>query len=141
MIHLPFVKLDHGAQTPRRGSDKAAGLDLYASKGTCIPGSGKALINTGIAVRIPSGHYGRIAPRSGFSWHNHTNIGAGVIDEDYRGELKILVFNHSCTELEVKKGERIAQLVLERCSLANAICVESLDKTSRESGSFGSTGV
>lgn len=140
MIRLPFVKLEEGAQTPRRGSDKAAGLDLYVSDSYYIPGNGKALLKTGIAVKIPSGHYGRIAPRSGFSWRNHTDVGAGVIDEDYRGELKVLVFNHSHSELEIKKGERVAQLVLEKCSLANALCVSDLDHTSRGSGSFGSTG-
>lgn len=137
---LPYVKLKECASTPRRATPLSAGLDLASCENTSIFPHGKALISTGIAVAIPKGHYGRIAPRSGFSYRKHTDIGAGVIDGDYRGEIKVLVFNHSADTIEIKKGDKIAQLILEKFSPLEPCLVESLDETLRGSNGFGSTG-
>ena len=77
MVRLHFTKLNDKAVTPRRGSAEAAGLDLAACADVRIPARSKCLVETGLAVAIPKGHYGRIAPRSGFSWRNHVDVGAG----------------------------------------------------------------
>lgn len=139
MVRLPFRKLHDMASTPRQGSVEAAGVDLASGSNAVVPRQGKALISTGLAVSIPKGHYGRIAPRSGFSWRNHVDVGAGVIDSDYRGEIKVLLFNHKQEDLHIKKGERVAQLILERYSPAQVVVVGSLDDTARGGNGFGST--
>jgi dUTP pyrophosphatase len=82
-----------------------------------------------------------IAPRSGLAWKHFIDVGAGVIDEDYRGNVGVILFNHADADFEVKRGDRIAQLVLERISTPEVIEVESLDDTVRAGGGFGSTGV
>jgi dUTP pyrophosphatase len=81
---------------------------------TTIPGRGKALVETDLAIAVPGGTYGRIAPRSGLASKNHIDTGAGVIDADYRGQVKVLLFNHAGTDFAIKEGDRIAQLILER---------------------------
>lgn len=100
------------------------------------------LVNTGIAVQIPMGCYGRIAPRSGFSYKNNVNVGAGVIDRDYRGPLKVLLLNQSYKTVEVESGMRVAQLILERAATPEVVPVsyETLTATERGTGGFGSTG-
>ena len=82
-----------------------------------------------------------VAPRSGLAHKHFIDVGAGVIDFDYRGNVGVILFNHSDVDFEVKRGDRIAQLVLERISMASAIEVEDLDETVRGSGGYGSTGV
>ena len=148
-----------------------------------VPARGKALVKTDLAIAVPSGTYGRVAPRSGLAAKNFIDTGAGVIDEDYRGELKVLLFNHSDVDFvgaararavslsfnvvcggvrrgaqaqaaddapllhppthtpAVKRGDRVAQLVLERILTPEVEEVESLDDTARGAGGFGSTGV
>ena len=73
-----------------------------------VPKQGMALIKTGISISIPYEHYARIAPRSGLAWKNFIDVGAGVIDEDYRGEVGVVLFNHSQEDFKVKRGDRIA---------------------------------
>ena len=93
---------------PIKGSVYAAGYDLHASEENIVPARGNALIGTGLAFGIPVGNYGRIAPRSGLAAKNSIDIGAGVIDSDYRGEVKVLLFNFSDTDFKVVEGDRIA---------------------------------
>lgn len=88
------VQLLHpGAVAPSRGSAAAAGYDLAALMAGVVPARGRALLQTGVAIALPSDVYGRIAPRSGLSWKKGLDVGAGVIDADYRGELRVLLFN------------------------------------------------
>jgi dUTP pyrophosphatase len=137
-----FVKKESlTAKTPTKSTWGAAGFDLYADEATSIPAHGRSLVSTGIAIALPKGTYGRIAPRSGLAVKYSIDTGAGVIDEDYRGEIKILLVNHSDTALAVKPGERIAQLIIERISLAPMIEVETLTETKRGESGFGSTGI
>ena len=138
---LPVQRLNNGAVLPTRGSQNAAGLDLYASSDISIPARGKGLVSTGLAIAVPEGHYGRIAPRSGFSTRNHADIGAGVIDADYRGEIMILVFNHKRDNLIIQEGDRVAQLILEKITQAHVVESTSLPETQRDTDGFGSTGV
>ena len=102
-------KLVPTARLPVKGSAFAAGYDLHASEATSVPASGKALVSTGLAFSIPHGNYGRIAPRSGLAVKNFIDVGAGVIDSDYRGEVKVLLFNLSQdADFTINPGDRIA---------------------------------
>ncbi|CEJ53982.1 Deoxyuridine 5'-triphosphate nucleotidohydrolase [Penicillium brasilianum] len=138
---LLVKKLVDSAKAPTRGSAFAAGYDMYAAKETVVPAKGKALIDTGIAMAVPEGTYGRVAPRSGLASKHFIDTGAGVIDADYRGEVKVLLFNHSDVDFPVKVGDRVAQLVLEKIYTPEVAVVEELEESVRGAGGFGSTGV
>ena len=97
-------------------------------------------MNTGICATIPTGCYGRIAPRSGLAVKYGIHVGAGVIDPDYTGELKVCLFNLGSVPFEIKQGERIAQLILEKCLTPLIQEVDELKKTMRANRGFGSTG-
>lgn len=138
---LPVKKLTPTATIPSRGSKEAAGLDLFLDQDSLVIHSGKrVLAPTGIAVAIPSGHYGRIAPRSGISFKQGVDVLAGVIDSDYRGELKVLLLNTDRMTHIFRRGDRIAQLILEKISIEEPVEVQDLDDTARGAGGFGSTG-
>ena len=142
LTKLFIKKLDPAAILPSKGSEFAAGYDMYALKAAIVPAKGKALIQTGIAMAIPEGNYGRIAPRSGLAAKHMIDVGAGVIDADYRGEVRILLFNLGETDFEVKAEDRIAQLIIEKYTPTTLVEVEGkLEETVRGSGGFGSTGV
>lgn len=135
--------LMEGATPPSRGSGNSAGYDLYSSEETLIPAHGQALIPTGLKMAIPDGYYGRIAPRSGMTVKHMTNVGAGVIDSDYRGEVKVVLFNHSGKELTFPKGTRVAQLIITPYSSPSVKLVQSEDcltSTPRGNQGFGSSG-
>lgn len=138
---LFFVRTCDTATPPKRSSPGAAGYDLCAAFYVEVPARDRALIPTGIKVAIPSGYYGRIAPRSGLAVTQGLDVGAGVIDPDYRGEIYVLMFNHSDRPYLVSPGHRVAQLILERIGLPETEEVTSLDETERGEGAFGSTGV
>jgi len=140
-MKLIVKKLSSTATLPKRGSQHAAGYDLASAKKVTVPARGKALVKTDLAMIIPEGCYGRIAPRSGLAWKKFIDIGAGVIDRDYRGNVGVVMFNHGDQPLEVEVGDRIAQLVLERIAEPVVEEVEELPETERGSGGFGSTGV
>ena len=137
---LMFTRLSEKAVAPSRGSAGAAGYDLYAAHDITISAQGKALVKTDIAVALPIGWYGRVAPRSGLSWKHHLDVGAGVIDSDYRGNVGVILFNLGHTDYNVKQGDRIAQLIVQRICTPHLQEVESLDETTRGVGGFGSTG-
>ena len=128
------------ATVPTKGSQYAAGYDLYSAYDYTIMAKGKELIKTDISVEIPIGYYGRIAPRSGFSWKKHTDIGAGVIDNDYRGNIGVVVFNHSSKIINVKKGDRVAQLIITPYISPKIKLVNEVAFSNRGSKGFGSTG-
>ncbi|KAK0729227.1 dUTPase-like protein [Apiosordaria backusii] len=137
---LQVKKLSSTARLPTRGSAFAAGYDLYASKDTTIPARGKALVDTDISIAVPANTYGRIAPRSGLAAKHFIDTGAGVIDADYRGPVKVLLFNHADADFEVKEGDRIAQLIVERIYTPDIVEVQELEESVRGAGGFGSTG-
>ena len=139
-MSLRVKKLEIDAILPTRGSDGAVGYDLYSTEETTIIPSGRGSVGTGIAISLPSGVYGRIAPRSGLAVNNGIQVGAGVVDPDYTGEVRVVLFNHNYLPFEVKKGDRIAQLVLERCETPLVEEVDDLSETDRGAAGFGSTG-
>lgn len=138
---LFIKKLSNNATVPTRGSELAAGLDLYSAINIIIPSHGKSVVMTDISISIPEGYYGRIAPRSGLAAKHFIDVGAGVIDQDYRGNIGVVLFNFSDKEFVVKKGDRIAQLILEKILICNVQLVDDLENTNRGEGGFGSTGV
>ena len=105
---LQVKKLKENARLPVKGSQFAAGYDLHAAAAEVIPARGQKLISTGLAFSIPHGSYGRIAPRSGLAAKNSIDVGAGVIDSDYRGEVKVLLFNLSTVDFAINEGDRCA---------------------------------
>lgn len=137
---LRFQKLTTNATTPTRGSASAAGYDLYSAYDYEVAPLSKELIKTDIAVAVPFGCYGRVAPRSGLAVKHFIDVGAGVIDSDYRGNVGVVLFNFNKENFQVKKGDRIAQLICERIEYPDLI-EEELDNTQRGESGFGSTGV
>jgi len=138
---LGVKKLSYDARLPTRGSDRSVGYDLYSSVDAVVPcQTGNVLVGTGLAISIPDGLYGRVAPRSGLAVKHCIDVGAGVIDPDYTGEIKVVLFNHGDKDFEVKKGDRIAQLILERCETPMIKEIGLLEETLRGSDGFGSTG-
>ncbi|XP_078190332.1 deoxyuridine 5'-triphosphate nucleotidohydrolase, mitochondrial isoform X2 [Callithrix jacchus] len=140
VMQLRFARLSEHATAPTRGSARAAGYDLYSAYDYTIPPMEKALVKTDIQIALPSGCYGRVAPRSGLAAKHFIDVGAGVIDEDYRGNVGVVLFNFGKEKFEVKKGDRIAQLICERIFYPEIEEVQALDDTKRGSGGFGSTG-
>lgn len=141
LIPLKVKLLTKEARMPEKGSVYSAGYDLYASQAKLIPKKCKALVKIGIAMAIPEGCYGRIAPRSGLAVKKFIDVGAGVIDSDYRGEIRVLLFNFGEEDFVIEEGDRIAQLIIERIALTKLEEVTTLDETNRGVGGFGSTGV
>lgn len=129
-----------GGFAPQFGSEAAIGLDLHANARAVVRRGEITMIGTGVAVEIPPGYYGRIAPRSGLAARHGADVLAGVIDSDYRGELIVLLTCHLPGEFEVKAGDRIAQLILERAERPELQYVSSLGETTRGTAGFGSTG-
>ncbi|XP_035909753.1 deoxyuridine 5'-triphosphate nucleotidohydrolase [Anopheles stephensi] len=137
---LKFAKLSEHAFAPTKGSAKAAGYDLRSAYDYTVPGRGKQLVMTDIQVQVPEGCYGRVAPRSGLAVKNFIDVGAGVVDEDYRGNVGVVLFNHAEADFEVKKGDRIAQFICEKIAYPDLQELPSLTDTERGAGGFGSTG-
>jgi len=139
-MSLGIKRLSDDSIIPTRGSGGAVGYDLYSNTSCVIPASERGLVSTGIAIILPSGVYGRVAPRSGLAVKHGIQVGAGVIDPDYTGEVKVVLFNHGDKDFEVEKGDRIAQLVLERCETPPIEEITVVEDTERGSSGFGSTG-
>jgi len=111
---LKFVKMSDKARAPMKSSVGAAGFDLCSAVDVLVAPNDKALISTDLRVLVPSGTYGRVAPRSGIAANFNVHVGAGVIDEDYRGPLVVLLFNLGENSFKVQQGDRIAQLICEK---------------------------
>lgn len=136
-------KLAGHAKVPTRANTEDAGLDLSASEAATVPARGMAVVGTGIAIAFPSDCYARIAPRSGLAAKQAIDTGAGVIDSTYRGEIKVILFNHSDTDFDVSIGDRIAQLIFERIYTPNLelVGLDALGESSRGANGFGSSGI
>lgn len=144
--NLRVKLLDENAILPTRGSEEAAGLDLYALEDVNVPGWGldatPTVVSTGVAVAIPQGCVGLVYVRSSLGFkHNITLANSvGVIDSDYRGEIKVALQNNSNEDFIVEKGHRFAQLVITPVIMADAFAVDELPETERGEGGMGSTG-
>ena len=133
---IPFK----GPFRPERSTQGAAGYDIRTIEdATIYPGSSYRF-RTGLHMAIPSGYVGLVEPRSGLSFRHSIENGAGVIDSDYRGEIQIHLYNHGLEPVKVQRGDRIAQLLIQKHEEPQFIEVESLEDTERGTGGFGSTG-
>lgn len=138
--YLQVKRVDPSARVPSRTDPGSAGYDLYTLKSTTIPARGQAIVSIGIAITVPENCYGRIAPRSGLAAKYSLDVGAGVIDRSYTGEIRIIMFNHSDNDYTIDKHDRAAQLIIERCETPMIVCVDTLKPTIRGNGGFGSSG-
>ncbi len=128
------------AKIPLRATAGSAGYDLFADEATVVPARARQLIKTGLLLNIGTGRYGRIAPRSGLAYKQGIDVLAGVIDGDYRGEVGVILVNHSDTPFGVVVGDRIAQLILERIDTPPVHEVDDVGTSSRGQKGLGSTG-
>ena len=136
---LKVKKLNDLAILPTKGSPKSAGYDLYSIEDYTLRPMERKLFKTGLSISIPSEMYGRIAPRSGLAFKDGIDVLSGVIDEDYRGEVGVILINFGTTEKQFKVGDRIAQIIFEFYNDIEVIEVKNLDETIRGLGGFGST--
>jgi dUTP pyrophosphatase len=123
-----------------RGSAFSAGLDICSIEDLVIGPRERAIARTGLAMAIPPGFYGRVAPRSGLAAKQGLDVLAGVIDSDYRGELCCVLYNTSDTAIILPARSKICQLLIEKIITPKAVWVNDLDETARGAGGFGSTG-
>ena len=137
-IELPFVKMSTNAVTPTRATKELVGLDFYSPANYIIPPYSQLLIPTQIKLGIPLGHYGRLASKSGLAILHHLHVGAGVIDPDYTGEIKIFLINTAPHAHSIIKGDPIAQLILEKVSIPILKRVKELKPTARKEHGCGS---
>ena len=139
-VALRFTKITENGYAPTKGSIHAAGYDLHSAYNYVIPAKGKQCCSTDLKIAVPEGCYGRISPRSGLTHNNFIDVGAGVIDYDYRGNVGVILFNFSENEFIVNKGDRIAQLICEKICYPK-IEVDMLDDSIRGEKGFGSSGL
>lgn len=141
LVMIPVTPIHPNAKLPTKGSKDAAGFDLYAAENVPIPAGTRAVVSLGIRMAIPPHHYGRIAPRSGLALKSGIDVGGGVVDADYRGEVKVILFNHGKEDFAVHAGDRVAQMIVTPCPPFEMVA-GPVDEagTERGVGGFGSTG-
>lgn len=141
-MNLKIKKLSEHAKIPTRAHETDAGLDLYsAEENISICSLSRLVVKTDISIEIPEGYYGRIAPKSGLADKHGIDVLAGVIDSSYRGEIKVVLYNTSQVgALQIFRGDKIAQLIIEKHYNFPIDIVEELSDTNRGEGGFGSTG-
>ncbi|HMV48298.1 MAG TPA: dUTP diphosphatase [Blastocatellia bacterium] len=137
---IKIKKLHPAARLPQRGTPLSAGADLFCLEAFTLEPGERRLVPTGLAIEIPSGFYGRVAPRSGLAVRHGVDVLAGVIDADYRAEVKVPLINFGKEPVRLDAGERIAQLIIEQAALCDYAWAEELSDTARGEGGFGSTG-
>ena len=137
-------RLPHGEglDLPAYATSGAAGMDVVSAEDVTIPPGGRHAVATGLAVAIPQDYEIQVRPRSGLAFKHGITVPntPGTIDSDYRGELKVILINHGAVPFEVRRGDRVAQLVLAPVTRASWLVVDELDATARGEGGFGSTG-
>jgi dUTP pyrophosphatase len=145
IVHIMQLPNGRGLPIPHYQTEHSAGVDLPAAvEGELVIGPGAwTLVPTGIAVAIPEGYEGQVRPRSGLALKHGIGMlnGPGTIDADYRGEIGVILFNFGGTPFTIRRGDRIAQLVIAKFEQARFETVDTLNETTRGSGGFGHTGV
>jgi len=143
-VNAPIVDIEvvEGGSIPKYARDGDAGADLTASGYTMVPAGGRALVKTGIKIAIPYGYVGLVHPRSGLALKSGITVlnAPGTIDSGYRGEVGVILHNTTDTHFEVKIGDRIAQLVVQKVETVEFNKVDALTESDRGEGGFGSTG-
>ena len=139
-MKIKIKKVFPEAQVPTRANDKDAGYDLYSTESLPLTPHTRQAICTGICVEIPKGYYGRIAPRSGLALKAGLDVLGGVIDSGYRNEIKVILINFREGLVSIEEGDRIAQLIIEKCEDVEWEQVEELGSSERGESGFGSSG-
>ena len=142
-MRIEVQRLDSGLPLPAYAREGDAGLDLYAAATVTLAPGARAAVGTGIAVAIPAGCAGFVLPRSGLALRQGLSLvnTPGLIDAGYRGEIRVILINHDRdAAVTIARGDRIAQLVIQRIETADLVEVEKLPTTTRGTGGFGSTG-
>lgn len=137
---LRYQKLHADAIAPTRATSGAAGYDLHSVEGYVLTPGHRVVVSTGLRIVLPPGTYGRVAPRSGLAVKHGLDVGAGVVDPDYTGELKVVLFNHDTQTFVIRPGYRIAQLIVEPFIAPLVEEVQDVPETERGENGFGSTG-
>jgi dUTP pyrophosphatase len=144
-VEIKVRRLPHGQDLPlpRYATTGAAGMDVVSAEDVTLPSMGRHAVATGLAIAIPHGFEVQVRPRSGLALKHGITLPntPGTIDSDYRGELKVILVNLGAEPFEIRRGDRIAQLVVAPVQIGNMIEVAELDETVRGAGGFGSTGV
>lgn len=145
MIDIAVKRLPHGQDLPlpAYATAGAAGMDVVSAEDVTLPSMGRYAVATGLMLAIPEGFEVQVRPRSGLALKHGISLPntPGTIDSDYRGELKIILINLGAEAFEIKRGDRIAQLIIAPVQLGRMVEVATLDETVRGVGGFGSTGV
>ena len=139
-MSLKYTRLSPLAFSPIRATNLSAGVDLVSPVHFVVPSWGKHQVFLDLAFELPLNTYGRIAPRSGLAWNQHISIGGGVIDADYRGNVAVILFNHSDHNVSIMRGDKIAQLICEEIQYPILKEVSELSPSDRGICGFGSTG-
>ena len=134
------IRVEGPGALPEYATEGAAGADLRAAESVTLPAGGRAAVATGVSVEIPAGYVGLVWPRSGLAVRHGIDTLAGVIDSDYRGELKVVLVNHGDEPFRIAPGDRVAQLLVQRVERVRFTATEQVAETARGSGGFGSTG-
>ncbi|NEW28409.1 dUTP diphosphatase [Nocardia cyriacigeorgica] len=140
---IPLLRLDPGIPVPTRAHPGDAGVDLCTTEDVILEPGERVLVGTGIAVALPVGTVGLIHPRSGLAAKTGLSVvnTPGTVDAGYRGEIKVCLINHDPrTRIELRRGDRIAQLLVQRVELVDFVEVDRLDETTRGAGGYGSSG-
>ncbi len=143
-IQVKIKRLDPELPLPRYANPGDAGLDLYSAQDVTIEPGRRVMIPTGVAIALPQGYAGFVQPRSGLAAKKGLSIvnTPGLVDSGYRGELKVIAINSDAEEpIVISRGERVAQLVVQRVPSVELVEVDELDQTERGEGGFGSTGL
>ena len=156
-MEIKYSKIHPHAKEPFQANTSDAGYDLFSTDYVTLEPFQRRLISTGINIEIPEGFYGRVAPRSGLACKKGIDVMAGVIDSGYRGEIKVLLINFnfegynlkpnafeamfgSANKIEIKPGDRIAQLIIEKCHNVEWKVMQTLEESQRGEQGFGSSG-
>ena len=137
---MDYVKMTSRATTPERGTECSAAFDLFSAEALEIPPKERRLVSTDLGLRVPKGTYGRIASKSSLSFFHGIEVGAGVVDPDFTGSVRVMLYNHGTAPFPIKQKMKIAQLICEKISKPVLINAKELRETLRGAGGFGSTG-
>jgi dUTP pyrophosphatase len=141
-VHVKRLPHGEGLDLPAYATAGAAGMDAVSAEDVTLAPGARHAVATGLAMAIPPGFEIQVRPRSGLALKHGITVPntPGTIDSDYRGELKVILINHGAEPFEIRRGDRVAQLVLAPVTRASWLAVEELDETVRGTGGFGSTG-
>ncbi|MFT4056481.1 MAG: dUTP diphosphatase [Novosphingobium sp.] len=141
-VMVKILPHGQGLDLPVYATEGAAGMDVVSAEDVTIPSGGRHAVATGLSVAIPVGYEIQVRPRSGLALKHGISVpnSPGTVDSDYRGEVKIILINHGAEGFDIRRGDRVAQLVLAPVTRASWVAVEELDETARGEGGFGSTG-